>query len=118
MASLPREPPDAAGTRGVSSRSGTGSLGDAEHAGVTHSYARSMAARKWSELSERARTLLTVGAVVEACLKAVALTDIARRPPDRIRGSKVLWAAIVIVVNSFGGAPLAYFAFGRRRSRR
>jgi hypothetical protein len=77
-----------------------------------------MAARKWSDLSERTRKLLIVGAVVEAGLKAVALADIVRRPPDRIRGSKLLWAAIVTVVNSFGGAPLAYFAFGRRHRRR
>ncbi|MBO0689101.1 MAG: PLDc_N domain-containing protein [Candidatus Dormibacteraeota bacterium] len=73
-----------------------------------------MSGRKWSDLSAGTRILLTVGAAVEGCLKAAALTDIARRPRTRIRGSKWLWAAIVTVVNSFGGAPLAYFAFGRR----
>lgn len=77
-------------------------------------YTQAMSGRKWSDLSAGTRTLLIVGAAVEGCLKAAALTDIARRPRTRIRGSKWLWAAIVTVVNSFGGAPLAYFAFGRR----
>ena len=75
-----------------------------------------MAARKqWSDLSEHSRKLLIVAAVAEASLKTAALMDIKRRPASQIRGSKWIWAAVVIVVNSFGGAPLAYFAFGRRR---
>jgi hypothetical protein len=74
-----------------------------------------MAARKWSELSKRNRRLITVAAAAEASLKTAALIDIRRRPAGQIRGPKWIWATVVVVVNSFGGAPLAYFAFGRRR---
>ena len=76
-----------------------------------------MAARpkKWSDLSERSRRLIIAAGVVEGSLKTAALVDIKRRPASQVRGSKWLWAAIVVFVNSFGGAPLAYFAFGRRR---
>lgn len=74
-----------------------------------------MGARKWSDLSQRNRGLLAAAAVAEATLKTAALIDIKRRPVSQIRGSKWAWATAVVVINSFGGAPLAYFAFGRRR---
>jgi hypothetical protein len=74
-----------------------------------------MAARKWSDLSTRSRRLLIAAAVAEGILKSAALVDITRRPGSQIRGSKWIWAPVVVAVNSFGGAPLAYFAFGRRR---
>ena len=74
-----------------------------------------MAARKWSDLSKRSRGLIIAAAVAEAGLKTAALIDIKRRPASQIRGSKWAWATAVVVINSFGGAPLAYFAFGRRR---
>ena len=74
-----------------------------------------MAARKWSDLSKRSRGLIIAAAVAEAGLKTAALIDIKRRPASQIRGSKWIWAPAVIVINSFGAAPLAYFAFGRRR---
>jgi phospholipase D-like protein len=74
-----------------------------------------MADRKWSDLSPRTRRLVIAAGAVEGILKVAALVDIARRPADQIRGSKWVWAPAVLLVNSFGGAPLAYFAFGRRR---
>lgn len=75
-----------------------------------------MAARKkWSDLSTRSRRLIAVAAVAEASLKTAALIDIKRRPASQIRGPKWIWAVVVVIVNSFGGAPLSYFAFGRRR---
>jgi hypothetical protein len=74
-----------------------------------------MAAQKWSDLSTRNRRLIIAGAVAEASLKAAALIDMKRRPASQIRGSKWIWAPVVVIVNSFGAAPLAYFAFGRRR---
>ena len=77
-----------------------------------------MAARKWSDLSTRSRRLLIAAAVAEGILKTAAVIDITRRPASQIRGSKWIWAPVVVVVNSFGGAPLAYFAFGRRRQPR
>jgi phospholipase D-like protein len=76
-----------------------------------------MATRKWSDLSTGNRRLLVGAAVVEGVLKVAALVDMARRPADQIRGSKWVWAPTVLLVNAFGGAPLAYFAFGRRRDR-
>jgi hypothetical protein len=74
-----------------------------------------MAARKWSDLSPRSRRFITVAAVAEGALKTAALVDIKRRPAAEIRGSKWLWAVIVVLVNSFGLAPLSYFVLGRRR---
>jgi hypothetical protein len=73
------------------------------------------AGKKWSDLSERSRKLIMAGAVAEGGLKIAALIDIKRRPASQIRGPKWVWATVVILVNSFGGAPLSYFAFGRRR---
>jgi hypothetical protein len=70
--------------------------------------------RRWSELSPRTRRLIVVGAAVEGVLKTVALVDLARRPAARVRGPKWAWAALVVLVNSGGGAPLAYLRFGRR----
>jgi hypothetical protein len=77
-----------------------------------------MAARKWSDLSTRSRRLIIAAAVAEGVLKTAALIDIKRRPASQIRGPKWVWAPVVVVVNSFGGAPLAYFVFGRRRQPR
>ena len=77
-----------------------------------------MAARKWSDLSTRSRRLIMAAAVAEGILKTAALIDIKRRPASQIRGSKWIWAPVVVVVNSFGGAPIAYFVFGRRRQPR
>ena len=74
-----------------------------------------MAGRKWSEMSTRSRRLIIGAATVEGILKAAALVDIVRRPAGEIRGSKWVWAPVVVAVNSFGVVPLAYFAFGRRR---
>ncbi len=77
-----------------------------------------MAARKWSDLSVRSRRLIIAAAAAEGILKTAALIDIKRRPASQIRGSKWIWAPVVVVVNSFGAAPLAYFVFGRRRQPR
>jgi hypothetical protein len=71
--------------------------------------------QRWSDLSPRARKLLIVAGAAEGSLKVAALIDIKRRPASQIRGSKWIWAAVVVVVNSCGAVPLSYFAFGRRR---
>jgi hypothetical protein len=70
--------------------------------------------RKWSDLSERTRTLIIVAAVADSILKAAALVDIKRRPASEIRGPKWVWAPVVTVVNSAGVVPISYFVFGRR----
>lgn len=77
-----------------------------------------MGSPRWSDLSTRSRRLIIAAAVAEGVLKTAALIDLKRRPASQIRGSKWLWAPAVVVINSFGGVPLAYFIFGRRRQRR
>ena len=72
--------------------------------------------RRWSDLSERQRRLIVAGAAFEGVLKIAALVDLMRRPASRIRGRKWAWATAIVVVNSVGGAPLAYFLLGRRRA--
>jgi hypothetical protein len=74
-----------------------------------------MAMRKWSDLSARTRKLIIAAAAAEGALKVAALIDLARRPTSQIRGPKWIWAPIVVLVNSGGGAPLAYFRYGRRK---
>ena len=74
-----------------------------------------VAERRWSDLSERSRRLLTIAAVAEGILKLVALIDLKRRPADQVRGPKWLWATLLAVVGSAGVLPVSYFVFGRRR---
>jgi hypothetical protein len=75
-----------------------------------------MPRRRWSDLSERSRRLILAGAVVEGCLKTAALVDLVRRPASEVRGRKWIWAVAVVLVNSVGAVPLAYFRLGRRPS--
>jgi hypothetical protein len=75
-----------------------------------------MANKKWNDLSSRTRRLILAGGVFEGVLKLAALIDLARRPAAEVRGSKLRWALAVTLINSVGAAPLAYFAYGRRRS--
>jgi hypothetical protein len=74
-----------------------------------------MARKKWNELSPRTRRLVVAGAVFEGTLKVAALVDLARRPAVAVRGSKPVWAAAIVLVNSLGAVPIAYFVRGRRR---
>ncbi len=76
-----------------------------------------MPKRRWSDLSERTRRLIIAGAALEGVLKLLALVDLKRRPADQIRGSKARWASAVVLVNSVGAVPLAYFLRGRRTGR-
>ena len=73
-----------------------------------------VAQRRWSDLSERSRRLLTITAVAEGILKLAALIDLKRRPASQVRGPKWLWATALAVVGSAGVLPLSYFVFGRR----
>jgi hypothetical protein len=68
--------------------------------------------KKWSELSDRNRRLITILGVIEGVLLVATLVDIRRRPADQIKGSKRMWTALAFV-NIIG--PIAYFVFGRRR---
>lgn len=74
-----------------------------------------MASMRWRDLSARTRRLIVVGAVTEGALKVAALVDLKRRPTEQVRGSKWLWAPVIVFVNSAGAVSLSYFLFGRRR---
>jgi hypothetical protein len=73
-----------------------------------------VARRRWSDLSERSRRLIIITGVGEAALKVAALLDLRRRRADEVRGSKKVWAAAILLTNTVGAVPIAYFAFGRR----
>jgi hypothetical protein len=71
--------------------------------------------QRWRELDEGTRRFIVIAGVVEGLLKIAALTDLARRPASQVRGRKWVWAVVLVLVNSVGGAPLAYFIAGRRK---
>lgn len=73
-----------------------------------------MAGTRWSELSQRKRRLIVVTGAVEGVLKIAALVDLARRPNTEVRGSKARWAVALVLINSVGIVPVAYFVVGRR----
>ncbi|MGY1708824.1 hypothetical protein ACI8AC_04870 [Geodermatophilus sp. SYSU D00758] len=68
--------------------------------------------RRWTDLSGRQRAALVALATVQVALAVGAWTDLARRRPAEVDGSRGLWA-VVIGVDWIG--PLAWFRWGRRR---
>jgi hypothetical protein len=73
-----------------------------------------MPRQRWSDLTEAQKGGLLLLGLVQCGLLAAALLDIRRRSAAEIKGSKRLWTAAVFV-NFIG--PIAYFVFGRKRSR-
>ena len=71
-----------------------------------------MARRHWKDLSDGERTAILVAASIQLSLAATAWVDLARRPPELVRGPKAAWA-VAIAVNFVG--PISYFAVGRIR---
>ena len=51
----------------------------------------------------------------ELTLRTAALADLRKRSADEIRGPKPLWMAGLMLVNSMGALPLAYWLVGRDR---
>ena len=74
-----------------------------------------MSDKRWRDLSPAVRRLIVGLGIWEAGLKVAALTDIARRPAEQIRGGKRRWV-LAMVPNTAGLVPLYYFLSGRRRS--
>jgi len=72
--------------------------------------------KKWENLDPRTRRLIVVAGAIEGALKIAALIDLVRRPSSQVRGSKARWAAAVMLINSLGAVPVAYFVWGRRTS--
>lgn len=70
--------------------------------------------KRWDELDPRVRRAIQLGAAFEAGLKTAALIDLARRPPETVRGSKAVWAAALVSVSSAGVLPVVYLLRGRR----
>lgn len=60
------------------------------------------------------RQAIMLGTAFEAGLKIAALIDLVQRPQSAVRGSKPVWAAALVVVNSGGVLPIAYLLRGRR----
>ena len=73
-----------------------------------------MPRKRWSELSVRVRRILILGAAFEGILKILTMIDLKRRPANEVRGSKAKWATAVVVINSVGAVPIAYFVYGGR----
>jgi len=71
-----------------------------------------MKRRRWSDLSARKRTLVSIASAVQFALLVAALYDLRRRPPELVNGSKRFWRAAAFV--NFVG-PVAYFVVGRKR---
>jgi hypothetical protein len=72
--------------------------------------------KRWSELSPQTRRLVVITGAFEGVLKLAALVDLARRPGVEVRGPKRRWAIAIVLLNSLGIVPLAYFLVGRRRT--
>lgn len=71
--------------------------------------------KRWQDPGPGVRRLILVGAAFEGVLKIAALVDLVRRPAAQVRGSKAGWAVAIVLVNSVGAVPLAYFSHGRRK---
>jgi hypothetical protein len=56
--------------------------------------------------------LLLPLALLELLLVVFALLDVLRREPARIRGSKVAWVLIILLIGTIG--PICYFIIGRK----
>jgi len=49
---------------------------------------------------------------IQVVLLVIALFDLSKRDKDAVRGSKLLWVFVVILVNLIG--PVLYFTVGRK----
>jgi hypothetical protein len=67
--------------------------------------------RRFSERSLGQQLLAMAALTVSVAIVTVAEGDIQRRPPQQVRGSKLLWR--LLSLNALGA--LAYLRFGRRR---
>ncbi len=66
---------------------------------------------EWKEFSLPAKIGIISAVVAELAAKAGVWADLAKRPADKVRGPKWLWA-VLSLVNGFG--PGAYFLVGRK----
>lgn len=50
--------------------------------------------------------------LIQVILAVLALVDLFRREPARVRGPRWLWLAVIVLTGIIG--PVAYFGAGRR----
>ncbi len=70
----------------------------------------------WTTLTPTQHTIVGSVAAVDLGLRSWALLDLARRPPEQVRGRKGVWAAGLSLVSSAGILPAVYLLRGRRPS--
>lgn len=73
-----------------------------------------MTRSSWRDLDPRLRQVVLAAAGVEAGLKIAALIDLAQRSPAEVVGTRARWAVAILVLNTAGLLPIAYFLRGRR----
>jgi len=56
--------------------------------------------------------LLLPLALLELLLVVFALVDVLRREPARVRGSKIAWVLIILLISTLG--PICYLIIGRK----
>ncbi|NLV78910.1 MAG: hypothetical protein GXY65_06120 [Rhodococcus sp.] len=66
---------------------------------------------RFADLPTPKKIVIVVLASIQLALAVTAWADLARRPADKVDGSKLKWASI-IAINFVG--PIAYFRKGRR----
>ncbi|MBK5248535.1 MAG: PLDc N-terminal domain-containing protein [Actinomycetales bacterium] len=69
-----------------------------------------MAKKKWGDLTSAQKTGVLVLGSVQLSLAATAWADLAARPAEQVKGSKLKWA-VIIALNFVG--PILYFTRGR-----
>lgn len=50
--------------------------------------------------------------ILELVLIIVALVDLIRRDPRQVRGSKLAWILVILLISTFG--PICYLLLGRK----
>ncbi|MCD9623903.1 PLD nuclease N-terminal domain-containing protein [Rhabdothermincola salaria] len=72
--------------------------------------AKRVGKKRWHDMESSQRATLVAAGVVQVSMAAAAWIDLARRPSEKVRGPKALWA-LVISVNVVG--PVLYLLAGR-----
>lgn len=52
--------------------------------------------------------------LLELILLVFALVDVIRRGPEQLRGSKLMWILIILLITTLG--PICYFILGRKEA--
>lgn len=64
------------------------------------------------DLLQRMIPLLIPLVIIQLGLMIAAVIDLARRPEEQVKGSKILWVLVIVLVNFIG--PIIYFVVGRK----